>query len=652
MALGVMVISSCANEGIINEMSIGGNTVSFTAGTQSDLSKTVMTDDCKIIFAGGESIAIVSDNGTLFSASNSSSTSSALAVFNAQVDKSVIDASSSFVAMYPDGVYNDGYQMELPAIQTATPNSFDPKANLLVANTTRDRMHFYFKNVCSYIEVDLPLETESVTVCSKSPLAGTIKVDAEGNITDTLNASNTVTLRGDLKPGKYCIAVLPGYKDSLVVNSGNGHLSNVSTECYYMSRGGIYSADFEEKGDGPSPSPWHPEHPEVQLLSPADIYYYVNSSDEDTVTLNMPLETYDHTDVMLEIAKITDKKVKLVIPEGVEILVLDSDKLPRDEEGNPIFPNPHALADVVIPDGVTLIGSFAFAHCISLTNLSIPSSCKSIDNLAFNFCNGLTELTIPNGVEKIGNNSFAFCYRIKNVIIPESVTEIGDGAFQGCEGITDIIIPESVDMISYSAFQGCRKLVSVTINSDFTMIDSDAFAWCVNLQTIYCTQAVYDKYHKTFPQMVVEGVDNSYTQITFQKQYGAMNFTPEDDYESVVFEFDEQPYEVQVTITSDLFEKEESWGDAYYAAYFPAQYYLNGNTIRLNLNDVFYDNFAGLVNDRGETASKITTIAIQNAADGENVVYLKSVTFVKNDGSTVVLKNSEDGFDFEMEVIK
>ena len=131
-----------------------------------------------------------------------------------------------------------------------------------------------------------------------------------------------------------------------------------------------------------------------------------------------------------------------------------------------------------------------------------------------------------------------------------------------------------------------------------------------------------------------------------------MNFTPEDDYSIVIFEFEEQPYELQVTITSDLFEKEESWGDAYYAAYFPAPYYFNGNTIRLNLNDVFYDNFAGLVNDRGETASKISTVAIQSTADGENVVYLKSVTFVKNDGSSVVLKNSEDGFDFEMKVIE
>jgi len=268
--------------------------------------------------------------------------------------------------------------------------------------------------------------------------------------------------------------------------------------------------------------------PEIKLLSPADIVAYVNASDEEIVTLNMALETYDHTEVMVEIAKITDKKVKLVIPEGVDVLGMDDDKFPKDEIYGRIYPKPSALVSVGIPESVTEIGNrafyscdglisitipsscksigeFAFQSCKGLTSISIPSSCKSIGNFAFNGCFGLEDLTISNGVEKIGLNSFAFCYRIKNVIIPESVTEIGEHAFHGCEGITDIIIPEGVDMISYGAFQGCSKLVSVTINSDFTKINSDAFFCCDNLQTIYCSQAIYDKYHKTFPQMVVKG---------------------------------------------------------------------------------------------------------------------------------------------------
>ena len=64
---------------------------------------------------------------------------------------------------------------------------------------------------------------------------------------------------------------------------------------------------------------------------------------------------------------------------------------------------------VVIPDGVTTIGHYAFYDCPSLT-----------------------EVVVPDGVTSIGNYAFEGCTRLTKVIIPDSVTYIGVSAFDGC----------------------------------------------------------------------------------------------------------------------------------------------------------------------------------------------------------------------------
>lgn len=44
------------------------------------------------------------------------------------------------------------------------------------------------------------------------------------------------------------------------------------------------------------------------------------------------------------------------------------------------------ITDLVIPDGVTSIGDYAFFKCISLTSITIPSSVESIGTDAFSYC--------------------------------------------------------------------------------------------------------------------------------------------------------------------------------------------------------------------------------------------------------------------------
>jgi len=61
------------------------------------------------------------------------------------------------------------------------------------------------------------------------------------------------------------------------------------------------------------------------------------------------------------------------------------------------------MTSVVIPDGVTEIGGYAFDKCESLSAVVIPSSVTEIGERAFAWCESLESVEIPSSVEEIGN---------------------------------------------------------------------------------------------------------------------------------------------------------------------------------------------------------------------------------------------------------
>ncbi len=147
-------------------------------------------------------------------------------------------------------------------------------------------------------------------------------------------------------------------------------------------------------------------------------------------------------------------------------------------------------ADVVIPDGVTEIGDYAFSYCSSLTSITIPDSVTKIGDWAFSGCSGLTSITIPDSLTEIGDRAFDSCRSITSITIPDSVTEIDDWAFCDCSGLTSITIPDSVTKIGEGAFYGCTGLASVTIPDSVTKIDKCAFEDCSGLTSVTIPDSV------------------------------------------------------------------------------------------------------------------------------------------------------------------
>lgn len=165
---------------------------------------------------------------------------------------------------------------------------------------------------------------------------------------------------------------------------------------------------------------------------------------------------------------------------------------------------------IIIPEGVTQIGQYAFRSCDQLSSVNIPDGVTVIRNSTFNFCENLSKVTIPENVTEIEMYAFQSS-GLTTVTIPKGVVSIGYLAFlsdnlesinveegnkkyfsddgilyvRGNDGACfytcppkrtgDVIIPDGVAEIGNAAFNSCKNITSITIPASVTYID-DPFA--------------------------------------------------------------------------------------------------------------------------------------------------------------------------------
>ena len=183
--------------------------------------------------------------------------------------------------------------------------------------------------------------------------------------------------------------------------------------------------------------------------------------------------------------------------------------------------NGEELTNLVVPEGVTSIGdyafygcsglteldlsnctsltsieSYAFWCCSGLTSIDLPSSLTSIGNYAFNGCRGLTSITLPSSLEAIGGSAFSDCRGLTEVDLSNctSLTSIESYAFYGCSGLTSITLPSSLKNIGEYAFQDCTSLTKVDLSNCISLegIGDNAFEGCSGLTSVTINQYVFE----------------------------------------------------------------------------------------------------------------------------------------------------------------
>jgi hypothetical protein len=217
--------------------------------------------------------------------------------------------------------------------------------------------------------------------------------------------------------------------------------------------------------------------------------------------------TWNGADLYLNDVKVTD----LVIPDGITAI------------GNYAFMGTK-ITSVTIPEGVTSIGNMAFNQCSSMTYVSFPSTVTSVSTYAFNGCSKLTalyitdlaawsqidfplsnsnplyyaknlylnnelitDLVIPSGVATIGMNSFVKG-NFNSVTISEGVTSIGSSAFAS-SSLKSLSTPSSLTTIGNSAFSS-TNIETLTLNEGLTSIEKSAFSNCSNLKSVTLPNSV------------------------------------------------------------------------------------------------------------------------------------------------------------------
>ena len=118
------------------------------------------------------------------------------------------------------------------------------------------------------------------------------------------------------------------------------------------------------------------------------------------------------------------------------------------------------LQEVKLPDGVQIIGEFAFLRCNALTTVNLPQVTR-IDNSAFRECTSLTTLALDNAAA-IGQDAFYGCTGLETLKIPKC-TRFGTYIVTGCKALTRIeatapgdfvrINDGTISIENYSVFQ-------------------------------------------------------------------------------------------------------------------------------------------------------------------------------------------------------
>ena len=153
--------------------------------------------------------------------------------------------------------------------------------------------------------------------------------------------------------------------------------------------------------------------------------------------------------------------------------------------------------EVVIPDGVTAIGPYAF-FLSSITSVAIPETVTSIGVGAFSSITTLASITIPASVTTIDQAAFykiesltAFTVDENNpnftsnsgVLFNKSATTLIN--YPIGNSMTEYIIPMGVETIGESAFESADALTSVTIPSSVVSIEDYVFVDATALTSFY-----------------------------------------------------------------------------------------------------------------------------------------------------------------------
>ncbi len=148
-----------------------------------------------------------------------------------------------------------------------------------------------------------------------------------------------------------------------------------------------------------------------------------------------------------------------------------------------------SITKVVISNGVTSVGSYAFLYCTNLKTISIANTVTTLGYMSFAYCTSLMDFSLPDSITNL-NSAFHNCGLYNSY--SSGVVYIGDFAYDYIystynTGTIDLVLNSDVKYISSSLFHSNSKIKSIVIDDSVVSIGDSAFNNCSSLVAVYYT---------------------------------------------------------------------------------------------------------------------------------------------------------------------
>ncbi len=147
------------------------------------------------------------------------------------------------------------------------------------------------------------------------------------------------------------------------------------------------------------------------------------------------------------------------------------------------------IEEVVIPEGVETIGSYAFANLTKLKTVVLPSTLTKIECGAFTGCKSLTTVKGIENVKFVNKEAFYGC-KLDGELKLTNAIAVADYAFAGNPNLDKVSFGKGTQSIGAFAFYNDSSITEITIEADFIKCGQFAFSGCTSLKSAAINAAV------------------------------------------------------------------------------------------------------------------------------------------------------------------
>ena len=175
---------------------------------------------------------------------------------------------------------------------------------------------------------------------------------------------------------------------------------------------------------------------------------------------------------------------------------------------------------VVVEEGVTHIGSYAFYDHKAMTQVVLPDTVTSLGESCFRNCQSLMELPLSKGITALGEDYIVNCTSLQaihaaadnrqyasvdgvlytkdkttllkcpeakagSVGVDAATVTIGEWAFDNCTQLSEVILTPNVTTIEKFAFSNCRGISSMFLLKNVEKVGASAFRYWQTSQSLH-----------------------------------------------------------------------------------------------------------------------------------------------------------------------